>query len=572
MRIAKILLIILFFIPYLAMARVKPAERWASCLTGGTTGCVDKLNESALIDGDIIKVFNTTIGNLNYIYDDDSGATEDGITVITPDDATGDGRWVLLPGNGKVTIADQAALEALITNHTTSHEPLGLSGQTITISDGDNPIDIPVGVFELNGGGATIDCSAVTSGYCVRFVPSISDSDNALYAINDLTILGPDSDSSGANGVYIGRKVGGAGNTAGVVFNNLEVYGFDTGVFLGTYTWLNTFNNLRVHDAHEYGMNLSVTTGAGEIITFIGGAIYNCTNDGGTSTALYAPAGGAGDYSFNGFALDYNDKTFYILDGSFQFSGCHIEDNNANPFGYFEQDSSRISAIFIGGKVTPHTEKNSWFDISGDNIFIDFNTPYFYTFGVADGSELFTVSDGEPVITWNNLNMSAENGSAPRLSSMYNALDDGGFESGDTSYWNVNTSSGNSFTVDAVTYRSGSYSLKSTGSGDPGDTNASVTQVLSCKVGDSILISVYAKTALTAGYATVRILWYSYLDQLIETDDFSTQHVSETTDWTRISGYRRAPAGAKKANIQLYSYQNTGDIYWDDAEVWNLNR
>ena len=68
--------------------------RGASCLTGGTAGCLDRYNGATLNDGDVAIVVTDGV---TYIFrlEDASAATENSPLVIQPDSDGGDKRWIL---------------------------------------------------------------------------------------------------------------------------------------------------------------------------------------------------------------------------------------------------------------------------------------------------------------------------------------------------------------------------------------------------------------------------------------------------------------------------------------------
>jgi len=66
----------------------------ASCLTGGTTGCLDSFDGSTLNDGDVAIVAVSDVFYF-YILDSASGATESSPNIISPDSSAGNKRWIL---------------------------------------------------------------------------------------------------------------------------------------------------------------------------------------------------------------------------------------------------------------------------------------------------------------------------------------------------------------------------------------------------------------------------------------------------------------------------------------------
>ena len=461
------------------------------------------------------------------------------------------------------TVSDQSKLESLITKHTASGKPLHIYGSTIILTD---TLDIPVGVFSLYGGGLILDASNLTSGYALRFIPSTSQDNNAVFEMEGIKVIGPDSDGSSLDGVFVGRAT--AGNTSGVVFRNIEIEGFRDNLYLDTYTWRNQFHNLVNHDFHRYGINAQLGTSAGEDISFFGGSIYNGVNAASNdATALYAPYPGNADMYFYGTAFDYNDIDLELEQGNFLFSGCHFEDSNAYPFGLFSNDTgSKLTVFFQGGMFTTGTTKAVWINSDDDNIYCTFNGTHFYTYDNADNSELVQVDSGDPVYRWNNVSLIADPGESPRLSAYFNQIGNPGLETGDTTYWTINDSANVTHTIDAVTFHAGANALKATGT--TGAANGSATQAI--KIGDkkSLLFSVWAKSDLTGGYGTVLIKFYSYGSVQISSNEFSAQRISGTTDWTRISGYFRIPSNADFLSVQLYSSATIGDLWFDDIEAW----
>lgn len=72
---------------------------WASGLTGGTTGCLDKIDGAILNDMDMAIVVDSTDQVFIYWLDDDAGGSESSPDRIQPDTNAGTKMWILLfPG------------------------------------------------------------------------------------------------------------------------------------------------------------------------------------------------------------------------------------------------------------------------------------------------------------------------------------------------------------------------------------------------------------------------------------------------------------------------------------------
>lgn len=110
----------------------------AIALTGGTTGALDSIKDSVIADGDmcIAIVGGATDATYIYTFDDSSALEESPPDVIKPNNAGGNGRWILttlvvndLTVQGDVTIAG-----TLDVTGTTTLGDFSLSGD-LTIAD-----------------------------------------------------------------------------------------------------------------------------------------------------------------------------------------------------------------------------------------------------------------------------------------------------------------------------------------------------------------------------------------------------------------------------------------------------
>lgn len=127
--------LILSLILILTLLSTGPAEaiigaKGASCLTGGTTGCLDSFDGSTLNDGDVAIAAVSDVYYF-YILDSASGATESSPSVISPDSSAGTKRWLLkgmLHNPSIATMADSATPSIAAGN-------VFLSGGTTTITD-----------------------------------------------------------------------------------------------------------------------------------------------------------------------------------------------------------------------------------------------------------------------------------------------------------------------------------------------------------------------------------------------------------------------------------------------------
>jgi hypothetical protein len=128
-KIFKVLAIGFMLVSLVACATTKPAGwleglteesganviRGFTCLTGGTTGCLDKISVAVLTDGDIGFVATTDYFYV-FKFDDDAEDAESSPIYVRPDDATyaptGDptnGVWKLIGYYGKVLVGAPSA-------------------------------------------------------------------------------------------------------------------------------------------------------------------------------------------------------------------------------------------------------------------------------------------------------------------------------------------------------------------------------------------------------------------------------------------------------------------------------
>jgi len=129
----KIILTICLILAMSSPAQSLVVAKGASCLTGGTAGCLDTFDGSTLSDGDAAIVVASGIYYF-YILDADSAASESSPNVISPNSSAGDKRWVLKG------IAHDPTINTLA-NDATPTVAAGdtfLTGGTTTITDFDD--------------------------------------------------------------------------------------------------------------------------------------------------------------------------------------------------------------------------------------------------------------------------------------------------------------------------------------------------------------------------------------------------------------------------------------------------
>ena len=129
----KIILAILIVFLIASNSWAITGAKGASCITGGTSNCLDYFDGSTLSNGDVAIVVVSEVYYF-YVLDADSAVSESSPNVISPNSNAGDKRWVLkgiLHDPTMNTLADDATPS--ISAGTTF-----LTGGTTTITDFDD--------------------------------------------------------------------------------------------------------------------------------------------------------------------------------------------------------------------------------------------------------------------------------------------------------------------------------------------------------------------------------------------------------------------------------------------------
>ncbi|WP_445621350.1 hypothetical protein ACUN8C_05960 [Kushneria sp. Sum13] len=205
--------------------------------------------------------------------------------------------------------------------------------------------------IDFDFSGSSIDCSLITDGVAIRYMPWPDNVYNGLdfpsANISGLFLRGKldgrvADETFNGTGLYIGNELSEPdGNTSQATFNDLKIDGFKIGLDWGVQTWCVFFYRPLIGRAWDAGIAMRVHENSGENISFFGGTIHDCVNSFGTAHGLYvAPVQGGGTvgqtgFYFHGTSLDYNDHDWLwqSVDGLLLFNGCHFENKSAGYFG-----------------------------------------------------------------------------------------------------------------------------------------------------------------------------------------------------------------------------------------------
>ena len=184
--------------PFISDSHATAEGFGATCLTGGTAGCLDAINGALLSDGDKAIVSTAT---LVYFYnlDADSAAGESSPAIISPDTNAGDKRWLL---QERYVVASTAAGDMIYFSATNVRARLAAGATTEILVGGGAAVPVWT---TATGTGAPVraDTPTLTGRVGIR-TP-------APTALLDIT---------NANaGIYSLRLAHSGGNNAGVALN-----------------------------------------------------------------------------------------------------------------------------------------------------------------------------------------------------------------------------------------------------------------------------------------------------------------------------------------------------------------
>jgi hypothetical protein len=343
-------------------------------------------------------------------------------------------------GNG--TTDDTVALKAAITAATTAKGVVDFGiGKTYKVT---SRLDLPVGIAGYQGRGVTLDCSAMpdTEEYAVRFLPGATDATIYTYWVEGLRILGPASEASNLDGVFIGRPDDIAtGNVAGYSFHNVTVRGFRDNWTFGPQSWLFGFFQCSSSAAWRRGYNIDAQANAGENYSWHGGVIADCTNTAGTGVGVYASQAGNSDINFFGTSFDYCDKEVDVQSGHVALIGCHLEDNVSGPMvtvtttGGSEPGKLSVTDCVFAGTEADAGGRASFITVDGERSVVRVTGGSWSRFGKS-ASELVTVTAGTPLVTVDHVDPVIDGNAAPLISGYTSTTANGDFEN-DLAGWSL---------------------------------------------------------------------------------------------------------------------------------------
>lgn len=437
-----------------------------------------------------------------------------------------------------------------------------------------SPLIIPGGLEVIDWNGATFDFSSLGSGYAFSFLQNSYGSPWSQWEpcspMRNFTLIGPQSESSNADGLFLGVLTGG-GQVSGQTLVDFSIIGFRDGLTIGSYSWINNIRNGNISNCWRQGVIYNADVQAGEQFSWHGGRIANCVKSDGSGCGIRMTATGGGNKELNlyGVSLDYNNLQFDVQGGRLRSFGGHIEDNHyGQPLGNIAWTGGNVPTGFYSSGdtiVTTESSANSrpyLFTVSGDNAGIVARSN-FDTYN--SRSQLIQVLSGTPHIDLDG-SVVVFNGSTqfPTIGSALNRLGNPGFELGSLGGW-ASSGSGYTFSADNTVPHLGAWAGKMT---SVNAQNGSLRQGVPCRPGQKVYWRAWLNvTAISAGSVEIKIAFVT-ADGLTTIQNVnSTSFTAPTSGYVVQQGQVGVPAGAAIVQIQLYGFGFTGTAFLDDCEL-----
>ena len=456
-------------------------------------------------------------------------------------------------------------------------------------------IFIPSGTYKLNSGltwqtskhsiiglgDVTFDYSAMPTGKAISLTgwgnlnPSYPHR-ASLHRLEGIRILGPDTDATTTDALYIN-------DTAGLdqlLIRNVMLYGFRDQIIFDTNNWCIGFEKVSGGHFHRYGLNVLAGANAGENYHFFGCTWYSSHNANGNATAVYTTADGNADLYFYGCSFDYNDIEFDHNGGIVNTIGCHFEDSvSTGPMVYLSSTGGSAKTTFTasGGVFAPteaspgrsHLIEHRAASTSG--VFITLSGTAFATYD-KNTSILKSLASVPPQfrIVGGSLDTGTNGNTAPAVSAVNSKLYNGDFEASaafGTPGWS--TANGGILTtcaIDTTSPRSGTRSLHVVGTGTAGQTT--IAQYFAANPGDVINVRGFIKVGTyVSGLINLRLAWYLYDHTTRTTISNMKVANSATSGYVPFSAMVTVPPGVSFGYVDAQVDTFNGEAWVDDITV-----
>lgn len=421
-------------------------------------------------------------------------------------------------------------------------------------------------------GKVILDFTGQTTGYAISVVGQQTSSsnayDNSTHEIAGIHLIGPNSDSTTTDCFYFND----AYNGSMLTLRKIDVYGFRDQFVYGSNTWALRFFGVSGQKSHRYIHNYTGSSNWGENYSYYGCDFYNANNSSKTASAIYSKANSNLDVNFFGCSFDYNDNEGLLNDGSFTFTGCHIEDDSVNPMFSLVASGGAIPNLAIyGGKIIPAETtagRDSLITTKGSSsigVIIDVGMLNSYGKYLQIIKQLDTYF---PKISFRAGLFSVGGVTGKPFSypsNMINRLNNGNFENGNLNGWNTSNIGTYTYSVETGNVHSGTYALSLSTSGASGTAN--ISQNFNCQPGQEMIFSGWMNIpTFTSGSMYLRAIPYDKLGNQISVP--TLQQVTATTSgWVGCSGKYVIPPGTFSIDFQIYLSSFQGQAYFDDLLV-----
>lgn len=298
-----------------------------------------------------------------YRYNSTSTATANDATVVAPN--TGSGRWHLIETGNPISVNtfgavgdgiadDSGAIQACFNWVVAGGKPRRvalLRGSTYKIN---SQLTLDVSYVSLQGNGATINASSMTSGAAIRLTSTGFGGtyQNTVNPLSGVKFVGPGYGNIAttiALHLDSNEDVSYQGPTH-INFYDLFIADFNKGISFGDFTNMNNFYGCTIN-ACDIGVHYPVyntVVNSGERNTFTNCNIMQCSTWG-----IFASGG---VLHFTSCSIDYSIRQIYVQDARAYLNNCHFEGGLYATQAPIKCEGSTAAIFFVGGN---HYQNNA---------------------------------------------------------------------------------------------------------------------------------------------------------------------------------------------------------------------
>jgi hypothetical protein len=492
---------------------------------------------------------------------------------------------------------DTAALVAAEAEHATTGVKLTANKNDVFLISSQITVRTPCNIDF--GGAKIVTALGMTSGFAVVLTgkPYTASNRGNLGPMN-LTVCGPfgyyrgygspPSTARLSGNTLDGVNIVGTPVQVSDVELGISVDGFrDNIVFSGPNVYLLKFKTPQNGRFWRRGWSYIATTNSGENISIFGGSTFNGVADDGSATAFYSANTGNGEFFAFGHSLDYCDSFGMLNAGSFTFTGCHLENNNALPIFVTSKTGgsadTRLTLIDSAPTVGPGgsgylaacpTAGRAVNITAGSGTFVEVRGGELTQYG-RYLTEMVSASGSSGQVKLSGVSITgySANLSVGDICRATTQTHNPSFLA-DIAGWTLAGSSGSVQSWDATEGKTTLGCYKNTDIGNSTGFNQ-VIGIPAGSAGRQVVVSCWVKTlnVLAAGkIAGLRNAFYNRAGvQIIEYFPATGYQIGSTSAngvWIKIGRSYQIPAGAESMNINAYQNGVNGTVWFDDIFAW----